>query len=90
MKGFLIVAFLTAGVLFIRSLGGLSKQSTARQGTGYGFMGMPLAAIVVTSVQWTVYARRARGSHARASRFSGRRWPSSAASSAASWPGASR
>jgi NAD(P) transhydrogenase subunit beta len=51
MSGFLIVAFLTAGVLFIRSLGGLSKQSTARQGTGYGFIGM-LLAVLVTLVQW--------------------------------------
>jgi NAD(P) transhydrogenase subunit beta len=51
MSGFLIVAFLTAGVLFIRSLGGLSKQSTARQGTAYGFMGM-LLAVLVTLAQW--------------------------------------
>jgi H+-translocating NAD(P) transhydrogenase subunit beta len=51
MSGYLIVAFLTAGVLFIRSLGGLSKQSTARQGTTYGLLGM-LLAVSVTAVQW--------------------------------------
>ncbi len=51
MSGFLVVAFLAAGVMFIRSLGGLSKQSTARQGTFYGLTGM-LLAVAVTSVQW--------------------------------------
>jgi NAD(P) transhydrogenase subunit beta len=55
MSGFLIVAFLTAGVLFIRSLGGLSKQSTARQGTSYGLLGMMLA-VSVTAVQWVLAA----------------------------------
>ncbi len=31
MSGVLVVAYLVAGVLFIRSLGGLSKQETARR-----------------------------------------------------------
>ncbi len=51
MSGVVIVAYLAAGVLFIRSLGGLSKQETAGQGNVFGIMGMGLA-IVVTSVAW--------------------------------------
>ena len=51
MSGFLVVAYLVAGVLFIRSLGGLSKQETATQGNVFGIMGMSLA-VVVTSVAW--------------------------------------
>ena len=39
----LVVAYLIAGVLFIRSLGGLSKQETARQGNLFGFVGMAIA-----------------------------------------------
>ncbi len=49
--GLLDVAYLAAGVLFIRSLGGLSKQETASQGNLFGILGMVLA-IVVTSVAW--------------------------------------
>src|SRR5574343_667511 len=41
MSGFLVVAYLIAGVLFIRSLGGLSKQETARQANTFGMIGMP-------------------------------------------------
>jgi NAD(P) transhydrogenase subunit beta len=51
MSGFLVVAYLIAGVLFIRSLGGLSKQETARQGNTFGMIGM-LLAIAVTSIKW--------------------------------------
>ena len=51
MNGFLVVAYLSAGVLFIRSLGGLSKQETASQGNIFGVLGM-LLAIVVTSAAW--------------------------------------
>ena len=51
MNGLLVVAYLSAGVLFIRSLGGLSKQETASQGNIFGVLGM-LLAIVVTSVAW--------------------------------------
>ncbi|MFT3706388.1 MAG: NAD(P)(+) transhydrogenase (Re/Si-specific) subunit beta [Archangium sp.] len=51
MNGYLVVAYLSAGVLFIRSLGGLSKQETASQGNTFGIIGM-IVAIAVTSVAW--------------------------------------
>ncbi|MBL8910705.1 MAG: NAD(P)(+) transhydrogenase (Re/Si-specific) subunit beta [Archangium sp.] len=51
MSGYLVVAYLSAGVLFIRSLGGLSKQETATQGNLFGIIGM-VVAIAVTSVAW--------------------------------------
>jgi NAD(P) transhydrogenase subunit beta len=51
MSGILVVAYLVAGVLFIRSLGGLSKQETASQGNVFGIVGMVLA-IVVTALNW--------------------------------------
>ncbi|MBX3275653.1 MAG: NAD(P)(+) transhydrogenase (Re/Si-specific) subunit beta [Sandaracinaceae bacterium] len=41
----LVIAYLLAGVLFIRSLGGLSKQETARQGNLFGFVGMAIAMV---------------------------------------------
>ena len=47
--GVLTVAYLVAGVLFIRSLGGLSKQETARRGNTSGIIGM--AAIDSTHVK---------------------------------------
>ena len=50
--GVLTAAYLIAGVLFIRSLGGLSKQETAMSGNGFGMLGMGLA-ILVTLVSWT-------------------------------------
>jgi NAD(P) transhydrogenase subunit beta len=49
--GVLTVAYLVAGVLFIRSLGGLSKQDTARRGNLSGILGMAIA-VVVTAVGW--------------------------------------
>jgi NAD(P) transhydrogenase subunit beta len=49
--GMSIVAYLIAGVFFIRSLGGLSKQETAKNGNLFGVVGMVLA-IVVTAVTW--------------------------------------
>jgi NAD(P) transhydrogenase subunit beta len=49
--GVLTAAYLIAGVLFIRSLGGLSKQETAMAGNTFGMLGMALA-IVVTAVSW--------------------------------------
>ena len=52
MSGTLAVAYLAAGVLFIRSLGGLSKQATARLGATYGILGMALA-IGVTALRWS-------------------------------------
>jgi NAD(P) transhydrogenase subunit beta len=51
MSGLLVVAFLAAGVLFIRSLGALSKQETASQGNIFGVLGMGVA-IAVTGVAW--------------------------------------
>ncbi len=49
--GILTIAYLIAGVLFIRSLGGLSKQETARGGNASGMIGMGLA-VLVTVVGW--------------------------------------
>jgi NAD(P) transhydrogenase subunit beta len=49
--GVLTAAYLIAGVLFIRSLGGLSKQETAMSGNTFGMLGMALA-IAVTAVSW--------------------------------------
>jgi len=37
------IAYLAAGVLFIQSLGGLSKQESARRGNLFGMLGMALA-----------------------------------------------
>jgi NAD(P) transhydrogenase subunit beta len=45
------VAYLLAGVLFIRSLGGLSKQETARRGNIYGVLGMAIA-VAITAIAW--------------------------------------
>ena len=50
-KGVIAIAYLIAGVLFIRSLGGLSKQETSRQGNLYGMAGMGLA-VAITVVAW--------------------------------------
>jgi NAD(P) transhydrogenase subunit beta len=52
VTGTLAIAYLTAGVLFIRSLGGLSKQETARLGSFYGIFGMALA-VGVTALRWS-------------------------------------
>ncbi|MFT3839335.1 MAG: NAD(P)(+) transhydrogenase (Re/Si-specific) subunit beta [Myxococcaceae bacterium] len=49
--GILVIAYLAAGVLFIRALGGLSKQETARNGNLSGIIGM-VAAIAVTAIAW--------------------------------------
>ncbi len=49
--GFITVAYLVAGVLFIRSLGGLSKQETARRGNVSGIVGMAIA-VAVTAAAW--------------------------------------
>jgi NAD(P) transhydrogenase subunit beta len=50
-SGVLTVAYLVAGVLFIRSLGGLSKQETARRGNFSGIVGMGIA-VAVTAAAW--------------------------------------
>ena len=49
--GVTTVAYLVAGVLFIRSLGGLSKQETARHGSALGAVGMGIA-IAITAAAW--------------------------------------
>ncbi len=51
LDGPMSIAYLVAGVLFIRSLAGLSKQETAQRGNLYGMVGMGLA-VVVASVAW--------------------------------------
>jgi NAD(P) transhydrogenase subunit beta len=45
-EGFITVAYLIAGVLFILSLAGLSKQETAMRGNVFGMIGMVLAFLV--------------------------------------------
>jgi NAD(P) transhydrogenase subunit beta len=51
LAGVTTVAYLVSGVLFIRSLGGLSRQETARAGNTAGMVGM-LLAISVAAVTW--------------------------------------
>ena len=48
--GLVTTAYLVSGVLFVLSLGGLSKQESARKGNLYGILGMALA-IIATFVQ---------------------------------------
>ena len=59
--GVLTVAYLVAGVLFIRSLGGLSKQETARRGNLSGIVGMAIA-VMVTAAAWANQPGRVLGS----------------------------
>ncbi len=42
-------AYIAAGVLFILSLGGLSKQETARRGNTYGIIGMAIALVATAA-----------------------------------------
>ncbi|MBL9037026.1 MAG: NAD(P)(+) transhydrogenase (Re/Si-specific) subunit beta, partial [Archangium sp.] len=51
MNGMMVVSYLAAGVLFIRSLGGLSKQETAQQGNVLGMVGM-VVAVAITLWAW--------------------------------------
>jgi len=51
MSGVTTITYLLAGVLFIRSLGGLSKQETAARGNLYGMLGMALA-VGVAGATW--------------------------------------
>ncbi|HET9449939.1 MAG TPA: NAD(P)(+) transhydrogenase (Re/Si-specific) subunit beta, partial [Aggregicoccus sp.] len=46
MNGTVTVAYLLAGVLFIRSLGGLSRQESAERGNLSGMLGMAIAVLV--------------------------------------------
>lgn len=55
MNGVLVVAYLAAGVLFIRSLAGLSKQETATEGNELGMVGMAVA-VAVAFVTWILGA----------------------------------
>ncbi|MGB0589822.1 MAG: NAD(P)(+) transhydrogenase (Re/Si-specific) subunit beta [Myxococcota bacterium] len=48
-SGLLTFAYLTASVLFILSLRGLSSQETARQGNLYGMLGMLVAVLATAS-----------------------------------------
>jgi NAD(P) transhydrogenase subunit beta len=50
-----IVAYLIAGILFIRSLGGLSAQKSARRGNWFGMIGMALAIVVTTLSHVEIY-----------------------------------
>ncbi len=59
MSGVLTVAYLVAGVLFIRSLAGLSKQETAQRGNAYGVVGMLLAIAVAGATWWITTSREA-------------------------------
>ena len=43
------ICYIIGAILFILSLGGLSKQETARRGNWYGIIGMLLALIAVTA-----------------------------------------
>jgi len=45
----LTVSYLAAGVLFILSLGGLSRQETARRGNLFGILGMVIAVVVTAA-----------------------------------------
>jgi NAD(P) transhydrogenase subunit beta len=52
--GIRTMAYLLAGVLFIRSLGGLSRQETAPRGNLFGILGMALAVAATLWDWWTV------------------------------------
>ena len=42
-EGLITMAYLVSGIFFVLSLGGLSKQETARRGNVYGIVGMIIA-----------------------------------------------
>src|SRR5688500_7420415 len=49
-KSLITIAYIIAGALFILSLGGLSRQETARRGNLYGILGM-LVALAATAAR---------------------------------------
>ena len=56
-ESLVIIAYLVAAVLFILSLGGLSKQTTAGRGNLMGMIGMALALLTaVLSDQVALYS----------------------------------
>ncbi|MEB2311257.1 MAG: Re/Si-specific NAD(P)(+) transhydrogenase subunit beta [Sorangiineae bacterium] len=50
-QGLITVAYIAAGVLFISSLGGLSRQTTARRGNAFGMIGMIIALVVTAGAE---------------------------------------
>jgi NAD(P) transhydrogenase subunit beta len=48
-QSLITIAYIAASALFILSLGGLSKQETARRGNWYGIIGMVIALVATTA-----------------------------------------